>query len=99
MSRLTNTLPFFALTTAGLEAISAKELARLPQIASQTISYCRLSGTCQGELASLCSLRTVDDVFLELATWREIGRPRSSLEQLRHLAGALDLHPAKAHLA
>jgi len=99
MSRLSNTLPFFALTTAGLEAISAQELARLPQITSQTISYRRLSGTCQGDLASLCSLRTVDDVFLELAIWREIGRPRSSLEQLCHLAGALDLRPARAHLA
>jgi tRNA (guanine6-N2)-methyltransferase len=99
MSRLTNTLPFFALTTAGLEAIAAKELARLPQVTSPTISYRRLSGTCQGDLASLCTLRTVDDVFLELATWREIGRPRSSLQQLHHLAGTLDLHPAKAHLA
>jgi tRNA (guanine6-N2)-methyltransferase len=99
MSRLPNTLPFFALTTAGLEAISARELAWLPQITVQTTSYRRLAGTCQGDLASLASLRTVDDVFLELATWREIGRPRSSLKQLRQCAARLDLHPAKAHLA
>ena len=99
MSRLSNTLPFFALTTAGLEAISAQELAQLPQITSQTLSYRRLSGICQGDLASLCALRTVDDVFFELATWREIGRPRSSLERLRHQAFALDLHEAVAHLA
>jgi tRNA (guanine6-N2)-methyltransferase len=99
MSRVPNTLPFFALTTAGLEAISAQELARLPQITVQTMSYRRLSGICQGDLASLSSLRTVDDVFLELATWREIGRPRSSLKQLRQCAARLDLHPAKAHLA
>lgn len=99
MSRLPNTLPFFALTTAGLEAISAQELARLPQMTVQTMSYRRLSGICQGDLASLSSLRTVDDVFLELATWREIGRPRSSLKQLRKLAACLDLHPVKAHLA
>jgi tRNA (guanine6-N2)-methyltransferase len=99
MSCLTNALPFFALTTVGLEATVAKELALVPQITIQTISYRRLSGTCEGDLASLCSLRTVDDVFLELATWKEIGRPRSSLERLRHCAAGLDLYPAAAHLA
>jgi tRNA (guanine6-N2)-methyltransferase len=99
MSSFPDTLSFFVLTTAGLEAISAKELARLPQIIVQTMSYRCLSGTCQGDLASLSSLRTVDDAFLKLATWREIGRPRSSLKQLRQCAARLDLHPAKAHLA
>jgi tRNA (guanine6-N2)-methyltransferase len=99
MSRLANTLPFFALTTAGLEATSAKELALVPQITIHTISYRRISATCSGSLASLCSLRTVDDVFLEIATWMEIGRPRSSLERLRHLAAGLDLHTAAASLA
>jgi tRNA (guanine6-N2)-methyltransferase len=99
MSCFTHALPFFALTAAGLEAICASELARLPQITLQSLSYRRLSGTCTGDLASLCSLRTVDDVFLELATWGDIGRPRSSLQRLRHLAGDLDLHLAKASLA
>lgn len=99
MSRSANNLPVFALTTSGLEAISARELALLPQITINTISYRRISATCSGSLAALCSLRTVDDVFLEIATWRDIGRPRSSLERLRRLAPGLDLHTAVAHLA
>jgi tRNA (guanine6-N2)-methyltransferase len=94
-----NTLPFFALTTSGLEAISAQEIARLPQVSIHAISYRRISATSEGDLASLCSLRTVDDVFLEIATWMEIGRPRSNLERLRHLATRLDLYPVATSLA
>jgi tRNA (guanine6-N2)-methyltransferase len=92
-------LPFFALTASGLEATSAREVAMLPSVSISSISYRRITATCSGELARLCSLRTVDDVFLEVASWMEIGRPRSSLERLRHLGAALDLHPAAAHCA
>jgi len=99
MSCSANDLPFFALTTSGLETTSAKELAMLPQVAINIISYRRITVTCCGSLAPLCSLRTVDDVFLEIATWMEIGRPRSSLERLRRLAAGLDLHTAAACLA
>lgn len=91
-----NNLPFFALTASGLEATSAKELAMLPHVSINTVSYRRVLGTCSGSLASLCSLRTVDDVFLEIATWTDIGRLRSRLERLRHLGASLDLHAAAA---
>lgn len=97
MSR--SALPFFALTASGLEATSAREIAMLPGVSISSISYRRISATCSGELARLCSLRTIDDVFLEVAIWAEIGRPRSSLERLRHLGAALDLYPAAAHCA
>lgn len=86
-----HTWPFFALTTCGLETVSAQEIAALPQISIDTISYRRISGTCSGSLNALCSLRTVDDVFLQIATWNDIGRPRSSLEKLRDLGNKLDL--------
>lgn len=92
-------LPFFALTSAGLEAISATEVASLPNGRIHSISYRRISGEYSGDLAALCCLRTVDDVFLEVANWEEIGRPRTSLERLRHQAASLDLRPAAASCA
>jgi tRNA (guanine6-N2)-methyltransferase len=96
MSYSPKTLPCFALTTSGLEATSAKELAMLPHVSINTISYRRISVTCSGSFASLCSLRTVDDVFLEIATWTDIGRSRRSLARLRQLGARLDLHDAAA---
>lgn len=92
-------LPFFALTTAGLETLSAREIAMLPGINVKTIAYRRVSATCSGSLAALLALRTVDDVFLEVATWTDIGRARSCLERLRHLSAHLDLCPATTDCA
>ncbi len=89
-------VPFFALTTSGLEALSAKEIAMLPHVSIKTISYRRISADCSGSLASLFSLRTVDDVFFDIATWTDIGRPRSTLERLRQLGSRLNLHAATA---
>jgi tRNA (guanine6-N2)-methyltransferase len=92
MPFLTVPLPLFVLTTSGLEAISAREIARLPGVSINAISYRRISATCSGSLTSLLTLRTVDDVFLEIATWTDIGRSRGSLAQLRLLGSRLDLH-------
>jgi 23S rRNA G2445 N2-methylase RlmL len=89
-------LPFFVLTASGLEATAAKEIAMLPHVSINAITYRRVSGTYSGSIASLCSLRSVDDVFLEIATWTGIGRPRSSLARLRHLGASLDVHAAAA---
>src|SRR5262245_17752733 len=44
----------------------------------------------------LLSLRTVDDVFLYVATWSEINRARSVLSTLRVASSQLDLDPALA---
>jgi 23S rRNA G2445 N2-methylase RlmL len=96
MSCSPKNLPCFALTTCGLEATSAKELAMLSHVSINSISYRRISATCSGSLAALCSLRAVDDVFLEIATWRDIGRSRRSLARLRQLGACLDLHTAAA---
>src|SRR5215469_8553271 len=87
-------LPFFALTTAGLEALSSKEIAMLPHVSVKTVSYRRISGVCSGSLVSLLTLRTVDDVFLEIATWTGIGRLRSSLERLRLLSALCSAAPS-----
>jgi tRNA (guanine6-N2)-methyltransferase len=85
---------FFALTTCGLEAISAREIARVPGVTVRETAYRRVAGVCAGPLSPLLVLRTVDDVFLYLATWAEIRRPRSALERLRTLSARLDLMPA-----
>ena len=94
-----NNLPFFVLTTSGLEATSVKELTMLPHVSINTVTYRRVLGTYSGSLVELCSLRTVDDVFLEIVTWTDIGRPRSCLGRLRHLGASLDLHAAAAYCA
>jgi len=84
----------FAITTRGLEAISADELAVLPGVTVDQIAYRRVFASCHGALDPLLSLRTVDDVFLHLATWPEIDRARQSLSTLQAASAQLDLHAA-----
>lgn len=92
-------LNLFALTTAGLETVSAHELALLPDVTVTERAYRRITFTCAGSLASLLALCSVDDVFVHGATWTEIGRPRNVLERLRQLGARLDLCPALAQCA
>jgi tRNA (guanine6-N2)-methyltransferase len=84
----------FAITTAGLETLSARELARVPGVTVTRAAYRCITATCAGPLAPLLALRTIDDVFLQVAAWTEIGRPRAALERLRALSAQLDLFPA-----
>lgn len=81
----------FALTTAGLEAPGARELAQMPGVRVTRTSYRCITAVCAGPLAPLLALRAVDDVFLHVATWIEIGRPRNALERLRALSARLSL--------
>jgi 23S rRNA G2445 N2-methylase RlmL len=77
-----------------LETISARELACAPGVTVTETAYRRVEAICAGPLDALLALRTVDDIFLRVATWAEIGRPRSTLERLRALSARLDLVPA-----
>ena len=86
----------FAITTRGLEAISANELATLPGVTVDEIAYRRIFASCQGLLSSLLSLRTVDDVFLYVATWPEMDRARQTLTTLRAASAQLSLSNAVA---
>ncbi len=86
----------FAITTRGLEPISANELAALPGVTVDEVAYRRIFATCQDPLAPLLSLRTVDDVFLHVATWSEIERTRQSLSRLRLNSAQPDLNAALA---
>ncbi len=85
---------FFAVTTRGLESISAGEMDALPGVTIDQIAYRRITATVARSLAPLLTLRTVDDVFLDVAAWRGIGRSRDTLEGLRGLSAQLDLYPA-----
>jgi tRNA (guanine6-N2)-methyltransferase len=86
----------FVITTRGLETISAKELAGLPGVVVDEIAYRRIFASCSGPLTALLSLRTVDDLFLYVATWSEVDRSRQALSRLRMASSQLDLDPAFA---
>ena len=86
----------FAVTTRGLEPISANELAALPDVTVEQIAYRRIFASCLGSLEPLLSLRTVDDVFLHMATWSGINRARSALSTIQVASSQLELDTALA---
>ena len=89
----------FAVTTRGLEAVGAREVGALTGVTVTQTAYRRVSATCAPPLTPLLELRTVDDLFLHVATWPGIGRPRSTLARLGSLSAELDLRPAAATCA
>ena len=91
--------PFFARTTHGLEDVTADELRERAGVRVDEIEHRLVSGATDGPLAALCSLRTADDVFLELARFDGMERARAALPLLAERARALDLRPALAQLA
>lgn len=84
----------FAITTRGLEQISAAEMARLAGVQVEQVSYRRISAAAGEDLAGLLALRTVDDVFLDLGKWQEIVPQRSALGQMKELSRQLPLSSA-----
>src|SRR5256714_2774441 len=82
----------FALTTRGLRSQSGAEMASVPGVTVTQVAYRRVAVACAGPLGPLLGLRTVDDVFLDVATWHGIGRPRRALATLRALSARIDLH-------
>jgi tRNA (guanine6-N2)-methyltransferase len=89
----------FFLTTRGLEAVSANEIAAVPGLVIERIGYRRITASCAGSLGPLCDLHTVDDAFLDLDTWQGIGSHRQMLALLRRLSSRLDLSAAAANCA
>jgi len=86
----------FALTTRGLETVSAEEIAALPGATVEQTGYRRVGATCSGSLKALLGLRTADDVFIDVATWLGIGRHRSTLAALNDMSAHIDLYKAAA---
>ncbi len=91
-------MQIFALTTRGLEDVTAAELAALPGAAVADIAYRRVAAEI-ADPAPLLGLRTADDVFASAATWDGIARPRTTLTTLERLSRALDLRDAAAACA
>lgn len=91
-------IKLFFLTTRGLEDVSAEEIAALPAMKIGSIGYRHVMASCAGSLAPLLNLRTIDDAFLDLAAWENVGRPRRTLALLRDLSSRLDLRAAAANL-
>jgi tRNA (guanine6-N2)-methyltransferase len=89
----------FFLTTRGLEAISAEEISTFTEVKIDQIGYRCITAFCEKPLARLCGLRTIDDIFLHLARWHNIGRHRQTLSLLKGLSSQLDLISAVAACA
>ena len=87
----------FAITTRGLETISAAELTAIPGVTVEQVAYRRIFASYGGKLDSLLALRTVDDIFLNVATWTGIERARSTLRIITALSAELSLEEA-AHI-
>lgn len=85
---------FFAVTTRGLEEISAAEIAALPGVIVDQVSYRLVFATCQEVNQAWFNLRTVDDVFLHLVTWNGILKQRSALADLQTWSARLDMERA-----
>jgi tRNA (guanine6-N2)-methyltransferase len=89
----------FALTTRGLEAVSTREVAALPGVTVDETKYRRVAATCTASLKPLLGLRTVDDVFIHVATWSGVDRPRDVLSVLGAMSARLGLREAAAACA
>ena len=87
-------MKLFALTTRGLESIGAAELEQRADVTISAIAYRRIALQATGDPGALLDLRTIDDLFVDIGCWTDIGRPRSTLETVRRRATQLDLSAA-----
>ncbi len=53
--------------------------------------YRRIAFDKRGDLRDLLSLKTVDDVFLDVATWASVDRPRTTLDLIKQASASLEL--------
>ena len=87
-------IDIFVVTNRGLEQVSAEEMAALPGLQVSQVGYRHINARYTGHAANLLALRTVDDVFIRVGEWHEIGPHRSTLALLEQLSMALDLWQA-----
>ncbi|MBZ0281465.1 MAG: methyltransferase domain-containing protein [Anaerolineae bacterium] len=83
----------FAVTARGLEAVSLREMRVIPGIQNAQTAYRRVLAECDS-LLPLLSLRTVDDVFLQVAIWPQIDHTRSALGNIQDWSAEFDLPKA-----
>ena len=87
-------LELFAVTNRGLESICAAEMAQIRGLHVTSTAYRRVHAAMQSHASALLKLRTVDDIFIHLATWHNISTHRSALPIFEQLARDLDLWQA-----
>jgi tRNA (guanine6-N2)-methyltransferase len=87
-------LPIFALAARGLEWLAAQEMGRLAGLEIRDISYRRIAAEYSGPPDALLTLRTVEDVFIDLDTWKNMVPQREALSLIKELSSQLDLEPA-----
>src|SRR5688572_1656126 len=85
---------FFALTTRGLEKVSAAEITEIPGVTVIETGYRRVGATVEGSPEQLLHLRTVDDVYLYIETWQGVGHTRDMLAVIEKWSEQLDLTTA-----
>lgn len=91
MPTSTASVPIFALTTRGLEALTLAELSAVAGVSAPAQAYRRISASFAGDLNDLLRLRTADDVFLHVDEWTSITHTRAALADLTARAAALEL--------
>jgi tRNA (guanine6-N2)-methyltransferase len=84
----------FALTTRGLEAVSADELAEIPGVTVIETAYRRVAANVEGSPESLLHLRTVDDVYVYMETWHGMRHTRDMLSVIEQWSEQLDVQMA-----
>lgn len=88
-------LPIFAITTRGLESVSADELRAAASVSDIEAHYRRVDALCVSP-RGLESLRTVDDVFIRLATWDSLTHHRAALGLISAWSAKFDFVQAVA---
>ncbi|HSV86753.1 MAG TPA: methyltransferase domain-containing protein [Levilinea sp.] len=89
-------IDLFAVANRGLEPICAAEMSEISGLQVKEIAYRRVSAVLRGDLSDVLCLRTVDDIFVDIATWREVGSQRTALQTIRINSRDLDLPGAAA---
>jgi 23S rRNA G2445 N2-methylase RlmL len=84
-------IPFFALTTRGLEFVSLQEISAVRGVSGVESAYRRVAGQIDGSPSRLLNLRTVDDVYIAVDTWHNISHERSMLPVFAQQAKRLSL--------
>ena len=81
---------YFAVTFRGLERVAADEIARIHDTHINAIPYRRVEFTARGA-RELIGLRTVDDVFFRVASWKDVVHTRTALHLLHEHAANTSL--------
>ena len=92
-------MQIFALTTRGLEHLCAAEIASVTGFQIEKTAYRRVEGSFTGLLSALPGLRTVDDLFITLATWHDVSHQRHWLTTCAERSAQLDLKQYLATLS